>query len=70
MLISRMLSATMIAGAPEPRGSAPAAAPSSLSRLRAPLRRRVRPGSRAGIGGAQTPPAHPLGRAPSVHAHR
>jgi hypothetical protein len=67
-----MLSATMIAGAPEPRGSAPAAAPSSPSRLRTPLRRRARPGSRAGIGGAQTPPAHPLGRsaAPSVHAHR
>jgi hypothetical protein len=69
MLISRMLSATMVAGAPEPRGSEPAATPSRPSRVR-PLRTRTRPGSGAGaFVGAHKPQDRPLGRAEAPKAH-
>ncbi len=59
MLISRMLSATMIAGAPDGSPSSPAAAPAAAL---APMRQsrlgmitRRRPHARAGRGPAQAP---------------
>ncbi len=74
MLISRMLSATMIAGAPDTENQSPPAAgpapvltPMPASRLGMIGRRRPR--ARSGTGHAQAPAAGRGARGAAVHSH-